>query len=301
MSGRAVTPFHCPYCGETTLWPLEDGLGVPVVPARVLREVPRPHPSRHQQRRCPMSLCHPGRPRLQGHPHRRAHARGAARAGLARRAPSSSWRRPRTSSSGPSRPSASASASPPRWATRCWPTWPRPSRPASTSSSSTPATTSPRPSAPATPSRPRCRSTCCTITPAQTVAEQDAAVRQGPLQDRPRPVLRAAQGPAAGRRARRVRRLGHRPASRRDPQPGDRPGRRLGRQEGQGQGLPLARWTDEQVEQYIADNGVLVNPLVHDGYPSIGCWPCTRRVAPGDDPRSGRWAGTTKTECGIHA
>ncbi|WP_210441193.1 phosphoadenylyl-sulfate reductase [Nocardioides xinjiangensis] len=64
---------------------------------------------------------------------------------------------------------------------------------------------------------------------------------------------------------------------------------------------PLARWSDEQVEQYIAENGVLVNPLVHDGYPSIGCWPCTRRVAPGDDPRSGRWAGTSKTECGIHA
>jgi len=64
---------------------------------------------------------------------------------------------------------------------------------------------------------------------------------------------------------------------------------------------PLARWSDEQVDQYILDNGVLVNPLVHDGYPSIGCWPCTRRVAPGDDPRSGRWAGTPKTECGIHA
>ena len=63
---------------------------------------------------------------------------------------------------------------------------------------------------------------------------------------------------------------------------------------------PLARWSDDQVERYIADNGVLVNPLVFDGYPSIGCWPCTRRVAPGDDPRSGRWAGTTKTECGIH-
>jgi phosphoadenosine phosphosulfate reductase len=64
---------------------------------------------------------------------------------------------------------------------------------------------------------------------------------------------------------------------------------------------PLARWTDEQVERYVADNGVLVNPLVYDGYPSIGCWPCTRRVAPGEDPRSGRWAGTGKTECGIHA
>ena len=64
---------------------------------------------------------------------------------------------------------------------------------------------------------------------------------------------------------------------------------------------PLARWSDEDVERYIVENGVLVNPLQYDGYPSIGCWPCTRRVAPGDDPRSGRWAGTSKTECGIHA
>ncbi|WP_435741589.1 phosphoadenylyl-sulfate reductase [Nocardioides sp. SYSU DS0663] len=64
---------------------------------------------------------------------------------------------------------------------------------------------------------------------------------------------------------------------------------------------PLARWSDEQMERYIAENGVLVNPLVYDGYPSIGCAPCTRRVAPGEDPRSGRWAGTNKTECGIHS
>jgi phosphoadenosine phosphosulfate reductase len=63
---------------------------------------------------------------------------------------------------------------------------------------------------------------------------------------------------------------------------------------------PLARWSDEDVERYIAENHVLVNPLVYDGYPSIGCAPCTRRVAPGEDPRSGRWAGTNKTECGIH-
>jgi phosphoadenosine phosphosulfate reductase len=63
---------------------------------------------------------------------------------------------------------------------------------------------------------------------------------------------------------------------------------------------PIARWSDEQVDTYIAENGVLVNPLVYDGYPSIGCATCTRRVAPGDDPRSGRWAGTGKTECGIH-
>ena len=64
---------------------------------------------------------------------------------------------------------------------------------------------------------------------------------------------------------------------------------------------PLARWSDEDVERYVLENGVLVNPLQYDGYPSIGCWPCTRRVAPGEDPRSGRWAGTGKTECGIHA
>jgi phosphoadenosine phosphosulfate reductase len=63
---------------------------------------------------------------------------------------------------------------------------------------------------------------------------------------------------------------------------------------------PLARWSDEDVDRYVAENGVLVNPLVHDGFPSIGCEPCTRRVAPGEDARSGRWAGTSKTECGIH-
>ena len=64
---------------------------------------------------------------------------------------------------------------------------------------------------------------------------------------------------------------------------------------------PLARWTREDVDAYIADNNILVNPLVFDGYPSLGCWPCTQRVAPGDDPRSGRWAGSAKTECGIHS
>ena len=95
--------------------------------------------------------------------------------------------------------------------------------------------------------------------------------------------------------------MGHRPAPRRDPQPGHRSGRRLGRaQEARSRSRPLARWSDDDVQRYIADNHVLVNPLVYDGYPSIGCAPCTRRVAPGDDPRSGRWAGTNKTECGIH-
>jgi phosphoadenosine phosphosulfate reductase len=64
---------------------------------------------------------------------------------------------------------------------------------------------------------------------------------------------------------------------------------------------PLARWTQDDVDRYVTEHGVLVNPLQYDGYPSIGCWPCTRRVAPGNDARSGRWAGTSKTECGIHS
>ena len=63
---------------------------------------------------------------------------------------------------------------------------------------------------------------------------------------------------------------------------------------------PIARWTQEDVDAYMAEHGILVNPLQYDGYPSIGCAPCTRPVAPGEDPRSGRWAGTGKIECGIH-
>jgi phosphoadenosine phosphosulfate reductase len=63
---------------------------------------------------------------------------------------------------------------------------------------------------------------------------------------------------------------------------------------------PIAAWTAAEVDAYVTEHGVLVNPLAYDGYPSIGCAPCTRRVEPGADPRSGRWAGTAKTECGLH-
>ncbi len=63
---------------------------------------------------------------------------------------------------------------------------------------------------------------------------------------------------------------------------------------------PIAGWTDEQVNAYIAENGILVNPLLSDGYGSIGCAPCTRRLLAGEDNRAGRWAGTDKTECGLH-
>lgn len=63
---------------------------------------------------------------------------------------------------------------------------------------------------------------------------------------------------------------------------------------------PLANWTAAEVLQYAKDNGLPPHPLVAEGYPSIGCMPCTDKVAPGEDPRSGRWRGQNKTECGIH-
>lgn len=63
---------------------------------------------------------------------------------------------------------------------------------------------------------------------------------------------------------------------------------------------PLAAWTDDDVERFIEDNDLIIHPLTKAGFPSIGCAPCTNRVAPGADPRSGRWAGAEKTECGLH-
>lgn len=63
---------------------------------------------------------------------------------------------------------------------------------------------------------------------------------------------------------------------------------------------PLVDWTDDDVEAYIAANDVPVNPLVAQGFPSVGCWPCTRAVAPGEDRRAGRWASSGKSECGLH-
>ena len=64
---------------------------------------------------------------------------------------------------------------------------------------------------------------------------------------------------------------------------------------------PLARWSQDDVDSYIHEHNLLVNPLLYDGYPSIGCWPCTKRVDTGQDARSGRWVGHGKTECGIHS
>ncbi|MFC5719104.1 phosphoadenylyl-sulfate reductase [Streptomyces gamaensis] len=63
---------------------------------------------------------------------------------------------------------------------------------------------------------------------------------------------------------------------------------------------PIARWTAADVDAYVAEHGVLTNPLLMDGYASVGCAPCTRRVTAGEDVRAGRWAGHAKTECGLH-
>lgn len=63
---------------------------------------------------------------------------------------------------------------------------------------------------------------------------------------------------------------------------------------------PLANWSKAQVWDYIRDHNVPTNPLHEQGFPSIGCWPCTRPVQDGDDDRAGRWAGTAKRECGLH-
>ncbi|MCC5951949.1 MAG: phosphoadenylyl-sulfate reductase [Acidimicrobiia bacterium] len=63
---------------------------------------------------------------------------------------------------------------------------------------------------------------------------------------------------------------------------------------------PIAMWSDEDVAGYVADHDIIVNPLLSQGYLSIGCQPCTVPATDPDDPRSGRWAGRDRTECGLH-
>jgi phosphoadenosine phosphosulfate reductase len=63
---------------------------------------------------------------------------------------------------------------------------------------------------------------------------------------------------------------------------------------------PLLRWTRRDVSTFLVANDVPYNPVHDRGYPSIGCWPCTRAVSEGEDERAGRWAGTGKNECGIN-
>jgi phosphoadenosine phosphosulfate reductase len=64
---------------------------------------------------------------------------------------------------------------------------------------------------------------------------------------------------------------------------------------------PLAYWTQAEADAYIKRFNIPVNKLIELGYGSVGCWPCTRRTRPGEDPRAGRWPMFDKTECGLHA
>ncbi|MBN3931648.1 phosphoadenylyl-sulfate reductase [Streptomyces verrucosisporus] len=139
-----------------------------------------------------------------------------------------------------------------------------------------------------------------TLTPRQTVAEQDA--EYGPrLHDRDPDLCCALRkvGPLEeGLRGYDAWATG----LRRDESPTRAGTPVVGWDERRGKVKvsPIARWTQDDVDAYVAEHGVLTNPLLMDGYPSIGCAPCTRRVLEGEDARSGRWAGRGKTECGLH-
>ncbi|MET7285570.1 phosphoadenylyl-sulfate reductase [Streptomyces sp. NPDC005573] len=139
-----------------------------------------------------------------------------------------------------------------------------------------------------------------TLTPRQTVAEQDA--EYGPeLHDRDPDLccalrkVRPLEEGLAGYRAWAT-------GLRRDESPtrANTPVVGWDAERGKVKVSPLARWTQEDVDAYAAEHGVLTNPLLMDGYGSVGCAPCTRRLLPGEDARAGRWAGRAKTECGLH-
>ncbi|MFF9012278.1 phosphoadenylyl-sulfate reductase [Streptomyces sp. NPDC014870] len=139
-----------------------------------------------------------------------------------------------------------------------------------------------------------------TLTPRQTVAEQDA--EYGPkLHDRDpdlccalRKVAPLADGLGAYRAWATGLRRDESPTRANTPVVGwDEKRRKV-------KVSPIARWTQDDVDTYVAQHGVLTNPLLMDGYASVGCAPCTRRVEEGEDARAGRWAGRGKTECGLH-
>jgi phosphoadenosine phosphosulfate reductase len=142
--------------------------------------------------------------------------------------------------------------------------------------------------------------TLINVTPRQTVAEQDA-VHGAQLHDRDpdlccslrkvRPLAEALTGYVAWGSG-----------VRRDESP-SRAATRIvdfDAKRGMLKINPLAAWTQDDVDAYVARYQIPVNPLAELGFASIGCAPCTRAVSPGEDPRAGRWAGSTKTECGIH-
>ncbi|MTE21531.1 phosphoadenylyl-sulfate reductase [Streptomyces sp. TRM43335] len=139
-----------------------------------------------------------------------------------------------------------------------------------------------------------------TLTPRQTVAEQDA--EYGPrLHDRD-PDLCCALRKVGPLRAGLEKYDAWATGLRRDESPtrANTPVVGWDEKRGKVKVSPIARWTQDDVDRYVDEHGVLTNPLLMDGYPSIGCAPCTRRVSEGEDARAGRWSGRAKTECGLH-
>jgi phosphoadenosine phosphosulfate reductase len=139
------------------------------------------------------------------------------------------------------------------------------------------------------------------VTPAQTVAEQDA--QYGPrLHDRDPDRCCALRKVAPLSAALRPY-VAWASGLRRD-EAATRAGTRVVEWDATHQKVkinPIAAWTQDDVDSYIAEHRVLVNPLLSDGFGSIGCAPCTRRLVAGEDPRAGRWAAFAKTECGLHS
>ncbi|MGS2591157.1 phosphoadenylyl-sulfate reductase [Streptomyces hebeiensis] len=139
-----------------------------------------------------------------------------------------------------------------------------------------------------------------TLTPRQSVAEQDAAY--GPeLHDRD-PDLCCALRKVKPLEEGLTRYTAYATGLRRDESPtrANTPVVGWDERRGKVKVSPIARWTQDDVDAYVAEHGVLTNPLLDDGYASVGCAPCTRRVLAGEDARAGRWAGRAKTECGLH-
>ena len=138
------------------------------------------------------------------------------------------------------------------------------------------------------------------VTPEQTVAEQDATWGKDLFARNPDQCCALRKVAPLGRALRAVRGLGHRAAPGRLQRPGPRPRSCPGTPSGKLiKVAPIATWTDDDVRRYVELNSLMINPLLEDGYASIGCEPCTVKPT-GRDARAGRWAGLAKTECGIH-
>mgnify|MGYP003693606491 CR=1 FL=1 len=143
---------------------------------------------------------------------------------------------------------------------------------------------------------------CLHVRPVQTVAEQDAQYGAQAARPRPEPVLRAAQDGTARRRARPATTPGSTGcAASTHPPERTRRSWALTRSATWSRSARWRAWSDEDLnELHLRPRGHGQSAAPTQGYPSIGCAPCTRAVAPGADPRSGRWAAFDKTECGIH-